>query len=129
MSNKSNSKVVKEIIRKEILDSLEGNFEVENHRELLQGFYNQIKFSSKGVLKKIISINDVICYLIDGCYASFKFEESDIKNFIDNLDLNNNSNKKFSNVEYFNMYKYLICRETLYLFKKYNIEYELIFYR
>lgn len=43
--------------------------------------------------------------------GAFLIYDEDIREFIDSLELNNNSNKKFDNMQIFNMYCMLLARE------------------
>lgn len=121
--NRINSKVVTDRIKEEILNSLEGHIDdATTPVELLQGFYNQIKFTAN----KGQTIYTVIDYLISGAYAGFEFEYYYINKFIDSLDININS-IVHGNDECWKMYKRLISIQTLKLFDEYKIEYRYIF--
>lgn len=125
MSNRSNSKVVKEIIRNHILECIEQV--TDDSIENLKAFKNQLEINASGANKHTIYIDEVIKNTLMGCYGSFEFTYDGIINFINDLDLNNNSNKKFDIEDYENMYYRLIGRECLYLFKKNDIEIERVF--
>lgn len=121
--NRINSKVVSNKIKEEILNSLEGHIDDATVPvELLQGFYNQIKFTAN----KGQTIYSVIDQLISGAYAGFEFEYYYVNKFIDSLDIRVNSVVHGSD-ECWDMYKRLMASNILDLFKQYKIEYRYIF--
>ena len=113
--NKSNSMIVKNMVRKHIAESLDATT-VEELRQALTDMEKQIKTNRIGNM----SYYEAVSYTIGGIYEGFLFRTYDIKQFIDSLELNNKGNKQYDNVEYYNMYKYLIARELPYMEKLSN---------
>ena len=112
---KSNSMEVKNIVRRHIAESLDATT-VEELKQALADMEKQIKTNRIGNM----SYYEAVAYTIDGLYEGFLFRTYDIKQFIDSLELNNKGNKQYDDVEYFNMYKYLIARELPYMEKLSN---------
>lgn len=121
--NRINSKEVKDRIKNEIINSLDGHIDdAETSKELLQGFADQIKYTAnKG--QTLISVID---HLISGGYAGFEFEYYWINKLIDSLNIRVNSIEN-DNDECWKMYKRLITSNTLDLFNEYKIEYQYIY--
>ena len=113
--NKSNSMIVKNMVRKHIADSLDATT-VEELKQALSNMEQQIKINRIGNM----SYNQAVSYTIGGIYEGFLFTKYDIKQFIDSLELNNKSNKQYDDDEYYDMYKYLIARELPYMEKLSN---------
>ena len=113
--NKSNSMIVKNMVRRHIAESLDATT-VEELRQALSDMEQQIKINRIGNM----SYYEAVAYTIGGIYEGFLFRTHDIKQFIDSLELNNKGNKQYDDVEYFNMYKYLIARELPYMEKLSN---------
>ena len=112
---KSNSMEVKNMVRRHIAESLDATT-VEGLRQALSGMENQIKINRT----RNMSYYEAVAYTISGLYEGFLFKTYDIRQFIDNLELNNKSNKQYDDDEYFDMYKYLIARELPYMEKLSN---------
>ena len=87
-------------------------------REAIQAEINQLSSEINRIGN--MSYNQAVSYTISGIYEGFLFKTYDIKQFIDSLELNNKGNKQYDDVEYFNMYKYLIARELPYMEKLSN---------
>ena len=113
--NKSNSMIVKNMVRKHIADCLDATT-VEELKQGLIDMEEQIEVNRVGNM----SYYEAVAYTINGLYEGFLFKTNDIKEFIDNLELNNKSNKQYDDDEYFDMYKYLIARELPYMGKLSN---------
>ena len=113
--NKSNSMIVKNMVRKHIADCLDATT-VEDLRQALSDMEEQIEINRTINM----SYQQAVSYTIGGLYEGFLFRTDDIKQFIDSLELNNKSNKQYDDDEYFNMYKYLIARELPYMEKLSN---------
>ena len=113
--NKSNSMIVKNMVRKHIADSLDATT-VEELKQGLSDMEKQIEVNRTGNM----SYYEAISYTIGGIYEGFLFRTDDIKEFIDSLELNNKSNKQYDDNEYYDMYKYLIARELPYMEKLSN---------
>ena len=112
---KSNSMEVKNMVRKHIADSLDATT-VEELRQALSDMEQQIKINRT----RNMSYYEAVAYTISGVYEGFLFKTSDIKEFIDSLELNNKSNKQYDDDEYYDMYKYLVARELPYMEKLSN---------
>ena len=115
MNNKSNSKTVKDIVKKEILTSITNEGEMKE--QALKDYYEQVKVNQTGRM----SIYKAIEYTIKGLYKGFEYEDYALENFIKSLDLNNNSKKEYSGNEYFDLYCQLVARESLILWKQNGI--------
>ena len=114
---KSNCKEVIEKIKVEIMDSLE--CEGNNNKERLENFYNQVKINK---VEKM-TLYDAMMYTLKGAYGGFcLWNTNDLEKFLNSLNLNNNSNKKFTSEDMEKMYCHLILRESLKLWKKYGIK-------
>lgn len=113
--NKSNSMIVKNMVRKHIADSLDATT-VEELKQSLADMQDQIKVNQTPRM----SYYEAVAYTISGLYEGFLFRTDDIRQFIDSLELNNKSNKQYDDDEYFNMYKHLIARELPYMEKLSN---------
>ena len=113
--NKSNSMIVKNMVRKHIADSLYATT-VEELKQGLADMEGQIKINRTGNM----NYYGAVAYTIDGIYEGFLFRTEDIRYFIDSLELNNKSNKLYDDDEYYDMYKYLIARELPYMEKLSN---------
>ena len=113
--NKSNSMIVKNMVRKHIAECLDATT-VEELKQALADMEEQIKINRVGNM----SYYEALAYTIGGIYEGFLFRTHDIKQFIDSLKLNNKSNKEYDDGEYFDMYKYLIARELPYMEKLSN---------
>ena len=113
--NKSNSMIVKNIVRKHIADCLDATT-AEELRQGLADMEEQIKNNRT----RNMSYYEAVSYTIGGIYEGFLFRTNDIKEFIDSLELNNKSNKQYNDDEYYDMYKYLIARELPYMEKLSN---------
>ena len=113
--NKSNSMIVKNMVRKHIAESLDATT-VEDLRQALSDMEEQIKVNRT----KNMSYYEAVAYTIDGLYEGFLFRTDDVRQFIDSLELNNKSNKQYDDDEYYDMYKYLIARELPYMEKLSN---------
>lgn len=124
---KSNCKQVKEILKNHILECIEN--EGETKKESLENFYNQVLINTKSIPKKTISLQDGFNHTLSGCYASFEYENYKINEFMQSLQLNNNSKKVFTDEQNYNLYKSLLYRESLLLWKHEGIEISQIIYR
>ena len=113
--NKSNSMIVKNMVRKHIVESLDTTT-VEELKQALADMEEQIKINRTGNM----NYYKAVAYTIDGLYEGFLFRTYDIKQFIDSLELNNKNNKQYDDDEYYDMYKYLIARELPYMEKLSN---------
>ena len=113
--NKSNSMIVKNMVRKHIADCLDATT-VEELKQALADMEEQIKVNRVGNM----SYHEAVAYTIDGLYEGFLFRTDDVRQFIDSLELNNKSNKQYDDDEYYDMYKYLIARELPYMEKLSN---------
>ena len=108
--NKLNSMIVKNMVRKHIVDSLDATT-VEELKQALSDMENQISVNRTPRMSYI----EAVAYTIGGIYEGFLYRSSDIRDFIDSLNINNNSNKKYDDDQYFDLYKYLIARELPYM--------------
>ena len=113
--NKSNSMIVKNMVRRHIAESLDATT-VEDLKQALTDMEGQIEINRT----RNMSYHEAVAYTINGLYEGFLFRTDDIKQFIDSLELNNKSNKQYDDDEYFDMYKYLIARELPYIEKLSN---------
>ena len=113
--NKSNSMIVKNMVRRHIAESLDATT-VEGLKQALANMEEQIKINRT----RNMSYYEAVSYTIGGLYEGFLFRTDDIKQFINSLDLNNKSNKQYDDDEYFDMYKHLIARELPYMVKLSN---------
>lgn len=116
MSNKANSKIVKELVRNHIIESIQCN-EGETISEKLESFKEQLEINSKSN-KREMSFRDSVACTLNGIYGDFHFETYEIEKFINTLDINNNSGKKYTSEQTETLYINLIARESKYLFKK-----------
>ena len=113
--NKSNSMIVKNMVRKHIADSLDATT-VDELRQGLADMEEQIRINRVGNM----SYYEAVAYTIDGVYKEFLFTTYDVRCFMDSLELNNKSNKQYDDDKYYDMYKYLIARELPYMEKLSN---------
>ena len=88
--NKSNSMIVKNIVRKHIADCLDATT-VEELRQGLLDMEEQIKINRT----RNMSYYEAVSYTIGGIYEGFLFRTDDIKEFVDSLELNNKSNNVY----------------------------------
>lgn len=101
---KTNSKEV----RQKILEHINETFNDLDYEECLttkQKVRSQIDY----MRNKKDSIYRTCERLVEG--GTFLIYTSDIETFLNSLNLNNNSHKKFNDIEIFNMYKLLLSRE------------------
>lgn len=99
---KTNSKEVKTKVLNHIIEFVE---EWDNADTIKNKVIDQIDYM-KNTREDIYQ---TCIRLVQGC--TFLIYDEDIREFIDSLELNNNSNKKFDNMQVFNMYCMLLARE------------------
>lgn len=115
MSNKSNSRVVKDLVRIHILECIIDDN--QSAKEALNEFNSQLKLNARGINRYNEVTQEVVNYTLQGTYKNFEFVDDNIRSFLNSLDLNNKSNKSFDSDDLWNMYSYLIFRELHYLNK------------
>lgn len=100
---KSNSKEVKAKVLNHIIDYIE---EWDNGETIQEKVIDQVNHSMN---RNNDSVYNTCYRIVEG--GSFMISSYEQRQFINSLDLNNNSNKVFDDMKVFNMYCLLLARE------------------
>lgn len=105
--NRMDSTEVRNIVKKHILEGIEGLDDNTTLSGALQHFKHQLEVNSKCKEFGFVVNQNVMLYTLQGVYAGFEWTNQGLENFIDSLNIDTHC-KKFDCDKYWNIYASLI---------------------
>lgn len=105
--NRMDSIEVRNIVKKHILEAIEGLDENTTLSGALQHFKHQLEVNSKCKEFGFVVNQNVMLYTLQGVYTGFEWTNQGLENFINSLNINTHC-KEFDGDKYWNIYASLI---------------------